>query len=77
MPRRTGPLTAAGVTPSPPASSSDAEIPETIETYPGTRGRTQGETKERIPAPKATRTPAGSAEMAAGNAASSSATASS
>ena len=33
---------------------------------PGTSGSTHGETKERIPAPKATRTPAGSAEIAAG-----------
>src|SRR5438270_6716447 len=41
---------------SPPALSSSIELPESMEIYPGTRGRTQGERKEATPAAKATGT---------------------
>ena len=43
------------------ASSSAADIPEIIDTYPGTRGSTHGEMNESMPAPNATSRPSGSA----------------
>jgi hypothetical protein len=47
------------------AASSTADSPETMEIYPGTSGRTQGERKLRMPAPNATRTPSGSGAIVA------------
>src|SRR5579863_2876026 len=56
---RSTPLTRPGA----PVSTSAADNPDTIDTYPGTRGSTQGERNDNMPAPNATMSPSGSAAM--------------